>query len=100
MQNKEDDNERHIGIREKLDKLKTIVQRPFSLDANALYLHMKVVDPRAKPHSLALVIPITLVTFIFNIGIGGSKDLSNNSMMWAVQNATPSDKTIKRIVRR
>ena len=68
IQKKEADNERLIGIGEKLDKIKTIFQRPFSLEANALYSHMQVVDPRAKPHKLSLVIPISVANFLVNIG--------------------------------
>ena len=40
MQNKEAENERLIGIGEALDKVKTFVQSPCSLEANALYPHM------------------------------------------------------------
>ena len=86
--------------RRKMDKLKTIVQRPFILKADALYSHMKVVAPREKPHNLALVIPIAVATFLVNIGIGVAKDPVNNNIMRAVQNSTPYDNTIKQIVRR
>ena len=64
MQKKETDNERLIGIGEKLDMLKNIFQRPCSLKANALYLHMQVVAPSLKPHNLALVIQIAVVAFL------------------------------------
>ena len=85
----------HRHIR-KLDKLKTIVQYPCSLETDVLYLHMQVVAPRAKTHNSALVIPITVASFLVNIGIGGSKEPTNNGIMRAVKNATPSDNTQKK----
>ena len=100
MMEKEADNERLIGIGEKLDNLKTIVQLPCSLKADSLYSHMQVVAPRAKRHNLALVIPISVATFLVNIGIGGAKDPTNNNILQAVKNATPSDNIIKQTVRR
>ena len=83
-----------------MHKLKTFVQRPYTLEADALYFHMQVLAPREKPHSLALVIPIAVATFLVNIGIGGAKDPTNNNIIQAVQNATPSDSTIKHTVMR
>ena len=41
-----------------------------------------------------------MAAFLVNIGIGGAKDSSNNNILQAVQNATPSDNTINQIVRR
>ena len=70
--------------RRKPDKIKTIFQRPCSLDDDALYLHMQVVAPRAKPHNLALVIPISVAAFLVNICIGGAKDPTNNNILRAV----------------
>ena len=100
IQKKESENESLIRIGKKLDKLKTIVQRPCSLKSNELYLHMQVVAPRAKPHNFVLVIPIAVAAFLVNIGISGAKDPTNNNILRAVQNSTPSDNTIKKIVRR
>ena len=71
-QKKEADNERLIAIGEKPDKLKTIVQCPCSLKADAFYLHMQVVAPSPKPNNLALVISIYVAAFIVKIGIGGA----------------------------
>ena len=99
MMEKEADNERLIGIGEKLDNLKTIVQLPCSLKADSLYSHMQVVAPRAKRHNLALVIPIAVVAFLVNIGIGGAKDPANKNILQDVQNTTAPENTIKKIVR-
>ena len=66
--------------RRKLDKLKTIVQYPCSLEADALYLHMQVVAPRAKTHNSALVIPIAVASLLVNIGIGGSKEPTKTAL--------------------
>ena len=100
IQNKEAENERLIGIGEILDKLQTIVQRPCILQPNALYSHMQVIFPRAKPYNLALIIPISVAAFLVIIGIGMAKEPTNNGILRSVQNATPSDNTIKKIVRR
>ena len=99
-QKKEADNERLIAIGEKPDKLRTIFQHPFSLKVDALYLHMQVVSPRSMPHNLELIIPIAVAAFLVNIGIGRAKYPTNNYIMRAVQNATPSDNIIKQILRR
>ena len=61
---------------------------------------MQVVAPREKPHNLGLVIPISVAAFLVNIGIGRAKDRSNYYILQAVQNVTPSDNTIKKILRR
>ena len=63
-----------------MDELKTIVQVPCSLDYNAIYSHMQVVAPRENPHNLVLSIPISVVAFLVNIGIGGAKDSTNNDV--------------------
>ena len=95
MQKEEAENRLLIGKGEKLDKLKTIFQRPCSLKANTLYLHMQVIDTRAKPHNLALVIPISVAALLVNIGIGGAKYPTNNGILRYLQNSTSSDNTIK-----
>ena len=97
IQKKEAENKRLIGIGEKLDKLKTIFQSPCSLKADTLYLHIQVLYPRAKPHSFALVIPISVVAFLVNIGVCEAKDPTNNKTMRAVQNETPTYNTINQI---
>ena len=84
IQKKEAENECLICIGEKLNNLKSIIQHPCSLNADALYSHMQLVAPRAKPHNLVLVIPIALANFLVNIGIGGSKDPTNNDILRAV----------------
>ena len=56
MYKKEADIECLLVVGETLNKVKTIFQRPCSLEADVLYSHMQVVAPRPKPHSLALVI--------------------------------------------
>ena len=63
-------------------------------------MHMQVVAPRAKPHNLALVIPISVAAFLVNICIGGAKDPTNNDILQTMQNETPSENTINKIVRR
>ena len=40
-----------------------------------------------------------MAAVLINIGIGGSKDPTNNNILLAVQNETPSDNAIKQIVR-
>ena len=60
---------------------------------------MQVLAPRANPHSLALVIPIAVASFLANIGMGGAKGPANNDILWSVQNATLSGNTIGQIVR-
>ena len=81
MQKKEADKEHLIGIVLTMDKVKTIVQRPCSLEDDALYLHIQVVAPRLKPHNLSLLIPISVADFLVNIIIGVEKDPSNNNIM-------------------
>ena len=61
---------------------------------------MQVVSPRSMPHNLELIIPIAVAAFLVNIGIGRAKYPTNNYIMRAVQNATPSDNIIKQILRR
>ena len=61
---------------------------------------MQVVASMAKPHNLALVMPIAVDNFLVNISMGGAKDPTKKNIMRAVQNATPSDNTIKQILRR
>ena len=46
MQKNEADNERLIGTWEALDRIKNIFQRPYSLEADASYLHIPVVASR------------------------------------------------------
>ena len=67
--------------RRKPDKIKTIFQRPCSLDDDALYLHMQVVSLRSKPHNLTLVIPISVSDFLVNVGIGIAKDPTSNDIL-------------------
>ena len=99
-QKKKEDKKCLIGMGEKPDKLRTIFQHPFSLKVDALYLHMQVVSPRSMPHNLELIIPIAVAAFLVNIGIGRAKYPTNNYIMRAVQNTTPSDNIIKQILRR
>ena len=49
---------------------------------------------------MALVIPIAVDDFLINIVIGRAKDPTNNNILRAVKNETPSEKIIKIIVRR
>ena len=46
------------------------------------------------------IIRIAVANLLINIGIGGAKDATNNNILQAVKNATPSDNIIKQTVRR
>ena len=100
INNKEADKERLIGIGEKLDKLKNIVQRPCILEVDKLYLHIRFVATRANPHNLVLLIPIAVAAFLFSVDIGQTKNPTNNVILRVVQNSTPSENIVNQIVRR